>query len=236
MIWDPRTPPWHVIKAAADFDGNTVADVLLQNDNGLLAIWELQNTATKGPQFLPNGQFNIGQNPGPCMRLQPVISMETAEPGSCSAAIWEMRPGGPAIGPNGVFTEQVNLPSTGSTTWTPVAVADFTGAGTDDILWRNDNGAVAIWEMTGSADGRSIVTNASRQFNITQTVDPSWHVVAARDFSNDGKAGILWQNNNGAIALWEHLTEGPGNQATFTVQQNITPQPNPPGVLNWHIV
>ena len=65
MIWDPRTPPWHVIKAAADFDGNTVADVLLQNDNGLLAIWELQNTATTGPQFLPNGQFNIGQNPGP---------------------------------------------------------------------------------------------------------------------------------------------------------------------------
>ena len=62
MIWDPRTPPWHVIKAAADFDGNTVADVLLQNDNGTLALWELKDTGA-GPQIL--NQFNIGQNPGP---------------------------------------------------------------------------------------------------------------------------------------------------------------------------
>jgi hypothetical protein len=62
--------------------------------------------------------------------------------------------------------------------------------------------------------------------------------VAARDFNpNDNKAGILWQNDNGAIALWETFTEGPpgSGQATFTVQQNITPQPNP-GVLDWHVV
>jgi hypothetical protein len=153
-----------------------------------------------------------------------------------SAAIWEMKPGDPAIGPDGVFSEQVNLPSTGSPTWKAVAVADFAGAGTADILWRNDNGAVAIWEVTGTPDGQSIVTNVNRQFNITQTVDPSWKVVAARDFSNDGKAGILWQNDNGAIALWEHFTEGPGNQGTFIIQQNITPQPNPPGAHDWHIL
>jgi len=239
-------PTWHV-KAAADFDGNTVADVLLQNDNGLLAIWELQNTATSGPQFLPNGQFNIGQNPGPTWHA--VAAGDFNGDGRAGilffnddqlhAAIWEMQPGGPAIGPNGVFTEQVNLPSTGSTTWKPVAVADFNGAGKDDILWRNDNGAVAIWEMTGTADGKSIAVKANGQFNITQSVDPSWHVVAARDFNpNDNKAGILWQNDNGAIALWENFTEGPpgSGQATFTTQLNITPQPNPPGHLDWHIV
>src|SRR6516162_3752187 len=250
-------PSWHV-KAAADFDGNTVADVLLQNDNGTLALWELQNTAT-GPQFLPNGQFNIGQNPGSTWHA--VAAGDFNGDGRAGilifnddqlhAAIWEMNPTvvaigpsgpfvqpGPPIGPNGVFTEQVNLPSTGSTTWKPVAVADFNGAGKDDILWRNDNGAVAIWEMTGTADGQSIAIKANGQFNITQSVDPSWHVVAARDFNNEGKAGILWQNDNGAIALWENFTEGPpgSGQATFTTQLNITPQPNPPVNPDWHIV
>jgi len=250
-------PSWHV-KAAADFDGNTVADVLLQNDNGTLALWELQNTAT-GPQFLPNGQFNIGQNPGSTWHA--VAAGDFNGDGRAGilffnddqlhAAIWEMNPTvvaigpsgpfvqpGPPIGPNGVFTEQVNLPSTGSTTWKPVAVADFNGAGKDDILWRNDNGAVAIWEMTGTADGQSIAIKANGQFNITQIVDPSWHVVAARDFNNEGKAGILWQNDNGAIALWENFAEGPlgSGQATFTTQLNITPQPNPSGHLEWHVV
>jgi hypothetical protein len=238
-------PTWHV-QAAADFDGNGVADVLLQNDNGLLAIWELQNTAT-GPQFLPNGQFNIGQNPGPTWHAVAAgdfngdgrAGILFFNDNGVSAAIWEMTPGGPAIGPNGVFTQQVNLPSTGSSTWKPVAVADFNGDGKGDIVWQNTNGTVAIWEMTGNAAGAPTV-KPNGQFNIdgTQFVGPTWHVVAARDFNNDGKADLLWQNDNGAIALWENFTEGPlGSQhASFTTQLNITPQPNPPGVLDWHIV
>jgi hypothetical protein len=238
-------PTWHV-KAAADFDGNGVADVLLQNDNGALAIWELQNTAT-GPQFLPNGQFNIGQNPGPTWHAVAAgdfngdgrAGILFFNDNGVSAAIWEMNPNGPAIGPSAPFAQQVNLPSTGSSTWKPVAVADFNGDGKDDIVWQNANGSVAIWEMTGNAAGAPAV-KPNGQFNIdgTQSVGPTWHVVAARDFNNDGKADLLWQNDNGAIALWENFTEGPlgSVHASFTTQLNITPQPNPSGHLDWHIV
>jgi hypothetical protein len=235
-------PTWHV-EAAKDFDGNGVADVLLQNNNGALALWELQNTAN-GPNIL--NQFNIGQNPGPTWHAVAAgdfngdgrAGILFFNDNGVSAAIWEMTPGGPAIGPNGVFTQQVNLPSTGSSTWKPVAVADFNGDGKDDIVWQNTNGTVAIWEMTANAAGAPVV-KTNGQFNIdgTQSVGPSWHVVAARDFNNDGRADLLWQNDNGAIALWENFTEGPVGSfhASFTAQHNITPQPNPPGVLDWHI-
>jgi hypothetical protein len=237
-------PTWHV-QAAKDFDGNTVADVLFQNDNGVVALWELQNTAG-GPQIL--NQFNIGQNPGPTWHAVAAgdfngdgrAGILFFNDNGVSAAIWEMNPNGPAIGPNGTFTQQVDLKSTGSPTWHPIAAADFNADGKDDILWQNTNGTVAIWEMTGNGAGTTTAIKPNGEFNIdgTQFVGPTWHVVAARDFNNDSKADLLWQNDNGAIALWENFTEGPigSVQASFTTQLDITPQPNPSGHLDWHIV
>ncbi len=32
---------------------------------------------------------------------------------------------------------------------------------------------------------------------------PSWHAVGTGDFNGDGYSDILWQNTNGAVAIWE---------------------------------
>jgi hypothetical protein len=50
-------------------------------------------------------------------------------------------------------------------------------------------------------------------------------------------ADILWQKDNGAAAIWENFTPGPGAQvATFTTQLDVVPPVNPSGQLDWHVL
>ncbi len=71
---------------------------------------------------------------------------------------------------------------------------DFNNDQKSDILWRNNNGAVALWQMNGF--------NISAA-NIITSVDSTWKIAGTGDFNADNKSDILWRNNNGAVALWQ---------------------------------
>jgi len=85
--------------------------------------------------------------------------------------------------------------------WHVVDDNDFNDDGGDDILFQNDNGALAMWTGINPATGA-----VAGMFAGTQNPGPTWHVVGTGDMDGDGKAGILWQNDNGALALWENPT------------------------------
>ncbi len=72
-------------------------------------------------------------------------------------------------------------------------VGDFNGDGRDDVLWRNQSGAVATWEMRadGSAAYRSVGTSGF-----------DWAVRGVGDFNGDGRDDILWRNETGATYVW----------------------------------
>jgi Calx-beta domain-containing protein/subtilase family protein/VCBS repeat protein len=73
------------------------------------------------------------------------------------------------------------------------APADFNSDVKADILWRNDNGTVALWTMNGA------------QKAADQVVSPlgnDWHLADTADFNADGKTDILWRNDSGAVAVW----------------------------------
>ena len=53
--------------------------------------------------------------------------------------------------------------------WQVAGVGDFNGDGRDDVLWRNDNGALAEW--LGQPNG-GFAGNAAANYSV----DPSWHV------------------------------------------------------------
>jgi len=69
------------------------------------------------------------------------------------------------------------------------------GDGNADIVWRNtNNGAVAIWLMTGLA---------IKQVGVPGNVPVSWTIEGVGDTNGDGKADLIWRDSNsGAVAIW----------------------------------
>jgi Domain of unknown function (DUF4347)/FG-GAP-like repeat len=85
-----------------------------------------------------------------------------------------------------------------TSTQTPASITrknDFNGDGKADILWRNDYGSVAVWQMDGA-------TVTAGSLTSVPNIDPSWRAAGTGDFNGDGKSDILWRNTNGSIAVW----------------------------------
>jgi sRNA-binding regulator protein Hfq len=70
---------------------------------------------------------------------------------------------------------------------------DYNGDNRADILWRHNDGTVAIWLMNGASVAGT---------GILGTVPGSWRIVGTRDFDGDGKADLLWRQDNGDLAIW----------------------------------
>jgi phospholipase/lecithinase/hemolysin len=70
---------------------------------------------------------------------------------------------------------------------------DFDGNAKSDILWRQNDGVLAMWLMNGPAVASSASVGA---------VPTAWHVVAQRDFNGDSRADIVWRHDNGDLAIW----------------------------------
>jgi phosphodiesterase/alkaline phosphatase D-like protein/predicted AlkP superfamily pyrophosphatase or phosphodiesterase len=73
---------------------------------------------------------------------------------------------------------------------------DFNGDKKSEILWRNDDGRIATWQMDGA-------TVASSSSTSTPSVDTTWKTAGTGDFNGDGKSDILWRNSTtGNVAVW----------------------------------
>jgi Ca2+-binding RTX toxin-like protein len=71
---------------------------------------------------------------------------------------------------------------------------DFGNDKKADILWRNTNGTVALWQMNSAT-----ITAG----NIVNSVDNTWKIAGTGDFGADQKSDILWRNNDGTVAMWQ---------------------------------
>ncbi|MEJ0077101.1 MAG: putative Ig domain-containing protein [Alphaproteobacteria bacterium] len=119
----------------------------------------------------------------------------------------------------GAATIAVMQPSTG----------DFSSDHSSDILWRTDGGALAIWDLNGTAIAGA--DNLRIGTTIINADAPNWHILGTGDFNGDGHADILWASDQGYAAVWEL----DGNQIKLqdSLRSGADPvtRPDP----SWHI-
>jgi Ca2+-binding RTX toxin-like protein len=106
--------------------------------------------------------------------------------------------------------------------WHVAGTGDFNGDGSDDILWRNDNGV--IFNFLGTASG-GVVNNGDNSY---VAVDNSWHIAGVGDFNGDGHADILWRNDSGVT--FDFLGSANGGLANNGDNSYVAVDPS------WHVV
>ena len=79
--------------------------------------------------------------------------------------------------------------------WHVHGLNDFNGDGRSDILLRNDNGSLSIWQMANSGQVAA--------FYDLGIVSTGYHVAGTGDFNGDGRADILWRHDNGSLIIWD---------------------------------
>jgi hypothetical protein len=82
------------------------------------------------------------------------------------------------------------------TSWHAAGTGDFNGDGRDDVLWRNDNGALTNW--LGQSNGGFV----SNDLNAFSNLPTSWQVAGTGDFNSDGRDDIIWRRTDGAFTEW----------------------------------
>ena len=218
-------PSWHVV-GDNDFDHDVADDILFQNDNGALAIWTGISAATGGV----SGEFASVLNPGPTWHV--VGTGDTNLDGK-AGILWQNDNGALVLWEDFIplqfsqslffFNTEAALPAV-DPSWHVKGMADVSGDGRSDIVFQNDNGAVAVWEMGGSTPIRVNLINLNP--------GPAWHVVGMREMNEtlgDARVDILFQNDNGAAAMWEGYRLLGVGSVTYDTVLAITPNPNPNG-------
>ena len=200
----------------SDFDFPSSGDILWRDHAGHNALWLMTSSGSLAevatlPVVTPDWHFKAAADFDVAGNGDSDILWQHD---SGALALWQM---------TGTTVSNISaLPNPGPT-WHVVGDNDFNGDGADDILFQNDNGAVVIWTITHAA------LTISGMFAGTQNPGPTWHVVGTGDTTSDQKAGILWQNDNGALVLWENPTFAAG---TFTFNSIV---PLPTVDPSWHV-
>lgn len=106
--------------------------------------------------------------------------------------------------------------------WRLVGTGSFNSDAHEDLLFQHKDGSLAVWFMDGTQR-----TSAA----FLDPVDPGdedWRVVGTGDFNNDGKTDILFQHDDGTLAVW-YMDGIKLSSATLL-------KPDRPGEREWRVV
>lgn len=180
-----------------DFNGDGFDDVLWRNmKSGKLAVWGM--AGDDGATIQSDG--SIAPSPSTRdWRLEATFDFNRDGFGDLlwrdvqgQIGVWTMG------GPEGNQVLTANNVGLLDNSWQLHGAADFNGDGNGDLLWRHDDGGLAIWTM-GGADGTEIISADMLPLNAI----PELRIVGVGDFNGDTRADILWRHNqSGELSVW----------------------------------
>jgi hypothetical protein len=216
------TSAWRIV-GMGDFNGDAQRDIVWQHTDGRLAVWLMNGAARISSESLQPAHIPVD----PYWKAVAVGDMNSdgypdllwqhAVYGWLS--VWFMR-GKLLLDAAWVFPSQIS-----DLAWQIVGTGDFNRDGKTDLLFRHaGKGNLAAWLMDGNRQIRGLP--------LTPDVisDLRWKIRGVVDVNDDAGADIVWQHDDGRIAVWvmDGLTLA-GGQGQFL---------DPPAVedLNWKIV
>ncbi|WP_419797719.1 MAG: S8 family serine peptidase [Terasakiella sp.] len=184
---------WNMI-GSGDYNGDGTSDILWRDEDGQTLIWEMNNgekadehsmgTISTSWNIVGDGDYT-GDGTSDILWLNQVGDV----------AVWEME--------NGAYSQQINFERIGenwsamgdkniSVTPRPASV-NFSSDSSSDIVWRNTEGHIVIWNMDQGTQTGTIDLGA---------VSTDWSIVGNGDYTGDGTSDILWRHNNGNTVVW----------------------------------
>jgi hypothetical protein len=211
-------------------DGNT--NILFQNSDGSVALWDMSGVTVIGGGLV--------SDPGPTWHVEGTAGGVSITPGSGS---FNVAGNIYSISTDDIAEENgSSIPfGTGTTklvyynglvygldaatanwfiwdghSWFPTAAPGFFGDGNTATILQNNNGSVALWDMSGT----TVIGGGL----VSSNPGPTWHIKGTGVFFGDGSTDILLQNDDGSVALWDM-------NATTIIGGGLVSDPGP----TWHI-
>jgi hypothetical protein len=176
---------------AAGPDGkNTIGIWLMEgvNPGGTIQVGSIAATAKLAG--IKNVNATVGgsaNNPG-ADRYDDFVWFDSAT-GQASTWLMEGTPYNPTTGSTVNIKLAANLGSPLPGGFFAAGLADVTGDGNADILFRNEAGAnLSVFALEGA--------NVKASQVVSTVQGPQWYIAGLADFNNDGAVDILWRNRN----------------------------------------
>ena len=188
--------------ASGDLDGDGLTDIVFHSKAGTVSTWFADQGG--GLHFDVQGPYN---NQGVDPAWTALETFNFTGPSSASI-LWRNKDGSLAVwcGSN-TSTDSHGVAALNilaynhapiSSDWSISATGDFDGDGKGDLLWRNADGALSTWSATVASNAPSFSENTY----FHDSIDTRWKVEGAADFTGDGRADILWRNDDGSLSTW----------------------------------
>ncbi len=207
-------PSGYNVALTGDWTGDGTDGILWFNpSNGDADEWQLSNTqwsasvdlgthpanATDGASYQIAGTDGATDFAG--NGIDDVLWTSTNSDGTIATDIWE-------LGSDGKWANSVS-PGNHPAGYSVAGTGDWTGNGTDGILWFNpSNGDTDEWQLSGGKWAASVDLGT----HPANSDGNSYQVAGTGDFFDSGRDGVLWTsvNSDGTVAtdIWELDSSG----------------------------